>query len=110
MLLVKESLVQIDREINAAAAMVQGDTKATPRLVAAINAFRDRSREVVSDLPVAVQEQVRRGIIELERLGDRARAAAAADQAALPYTCRRVIAAHRWVRRLKEKAVDLHEE
>jgi hypothetical protein len=110
MLLLKESLVQIDREIGAAAATVQADTKATPRLVAAVSAFYDRSREVVDDLPVAVRKQVQRGIVELERLGDRARAAAEADQAALPYTCRRVIAAHRWVRRLKEKAVDLQEE
>jgi hypothetical protein len=105
MLLTKESLVQIDRQIGLAAAGVREDTKATPRLAAEVDALRERSREVIERLPAADDDWVRQAIVELERLGARARAAAEADQAALEYTCRRVIDAHHWIGRLMEKAV-----
>jgi hypothetical protein len=106
MLLAKESLVQIDRLINLAAAHVQADSKATAKLTAATEELRDRSSEVVAGLHAADDDQVRRSIVELERLGDRARVAAEADKAALAYTCQQVIDAHHWINRLKHKAVD----
>jgi hypothetical protein len=106
MLLIKESLVQIDRQIRLAAAGVRGDTKATVRLVAAVEAFREKSRDLMTELTTAGPDQVRQGIVELERLGALARAAAEADQAALEYTCRRVVNAHHWIDRLRQKAVE----
>jgi hypothetical protein len=106
MLLAKESLVRIDRLIGVAAAHVQADTKATTKLTAAVEDLRDRSGKVVAGLTTADDDEVRRSIVELAQLGDLARAAAEADQAALDYTRQQVIDAHHWIHRLKQKAVD----
>jgi hypothetical protein len=85
---VADRLQAVRLKINGARDAVQGDTGASPVLVAVVNEFAKKA-----DKAVAFPDE-RAAVIELEQAGDSAKAAAEADSGVSPTARDAVLEAH----------------
>ena len=94
---VKERLTQVDGQISAAVAAVEGDAGASPVLGAVVRELQAKSRKALSTVDGADEAGVRVAVAEVEQAADSAKAAAEADPGASDQARQAVLDAHQTI-------------
>ena len=89
-----EQLTSIREQIDAAAAVVDADTGASPVLGAVVAELARKAGKAVESLPGADDASLRTSIVEVEQAADSAKAAAEADGGTTDATRKAVLDAH----------------